>query len=123
MEPRTPCQREARLYIVASAGRPTVPAHARAPQARFSPGEGQQQQIARKDSTDMNTYTEPTVTEELHAVNHDYPGWHSWHSDEGRIYATRCRAGWCGTTLDAPTPALMRYEIAMQDREWATAAA
>jgi hypothetical protein len=122
MEPRTPCQREARLYIVASAGRPTVPAHARAPQARFSPAEGQQQ-IARKDSTDMNTYTEPTVTEELHAVNHDYPGWHSWHSDEGRIYATRCRAGWCGTTLDAPTPALMRYEIAMQDREWATAAA
>jgi hypothetical protein len=67
----------------------------------------------------------PALSEELAAVEHDYPGFHCWHSDQGVAHATTCECHdpeGCGTTLTAPTPALLRHEIAAQVREWAVAA-
>lgn len=61
---------------------------------------------------------------ELRAVERDYPGWHLFTSDTGSVWAatTENHAGGSGTTLEAPTAAVMRYEIAAQVREWAVAA-
>jgi len=71
------------------------------------------------------------VRAELDAVQQDYPGWRCWTSDAGRVNAVHVfsRAelaaikAWLprsdqglplvsGVTLDAATPAQIRYEIA-----------
>lgn len=44
----------------------------------------------------------PSLSDELAAVDHDWPGWHAWHSDEGRIYAAHA----CGPAeIEALQPA------------------
>jgi hypothetical protein len=46
-----------------------------------------------------------TLTEAEHAIEDAHPGFHLWHSDEGREYATSTVSdlGGSGTTLDAPS--------------------
>jgi hypothetical protein len=60
----------------------------------------------------------------MRAVEQEFHGWHVWASDSGHIWAATAEnhAGGSGTTLDAPTPALMRQKIADQVRCWARAA-
>lgn len=75
----------------------------------------------------MSTLTDGSLTAELRAVEQEYPGWHLFTSDTGRIWAvtTENHEGHSGsgTTLDAETPAGMRREIAAQVREWGCGAA
>lgn len=68
----------------------------------------------------MDTITSGSLSTELRAVEHDYPGWHLFTSDTGRIWAatTENHAGGSGTTLDAPSPDLMRHAIAEQQHQW-----
>jgi hypothetical protein len=75
-------------------------------------------------------HDEPTLTEECQAVEHEFPGWHVWHSDAGEIYATHVRTprqmealeSWtllwagAGVTVFAHSPALARYAIARYQR-------
>jgi hypothetical protein len=59
----------------------------------------------------------PTLSEELAAVQADNPGWHCWRSDAGVMHATTCKCATpegSGTTVEAPTPDLLRYAIAVQ---------
>jgi hypothetical protein len=69
--------------------------------------------------------TGASLHEETASIGRDYPGWHAWISDAGRVWAAtpRSYAGGSGTTIDAPTPAAMRREIAETEREWAQVAA
>ena len=57
---------------------------------------------------------------ELRAIEREFPGWHLFLSDAGNVWAatTENHGGGSGTTLDAPTPALMRHEIAQQRHRW-----
>ena len=73
----------------------------------------------------MNVPSGDHLSDELRAVEQDFPGWHLYPSDAGRIWAstTENHDGGSGTTLDANTPQAMRYEIAVQEREWAQVAA
>lgn len=67
----------------------------------------------------ITTGTAP-VSLELRAIEREFPGWHLFASDAGTIWAvtTENHAGGSGTTLDAPSPALMRHEIAEQQHRW-----
>jgi hypothetical protein len=82
----------------------------------------------------------PTLTGELAAISKD-TGWHAWHSDAGEMYATHSltrdemhaiEAAWLrdnptpngvaplagsGVTVHAPTPQLLRYQIALSKHE------
>ena len=71
----------------------------------------------------MEPLTEQTLSEELAAVQSD-TGWHCWRSDAGVMHATTCRCplGGSGTTVEAPTPELLRHAIAAQVHEWGLAA-
>jgi hypothetical protein len=67
----------------------------------------------------------PSLSEELAAVEHEFPGFHCWRSDQGIAHATTCECHdpeGCGTTLTAPTPDLLRHEIAAQVHAWRLAA-
>lgn len=68
----------------------------------------------------MDIITGHRLCDELHAVEDDYPGWHVWKSSAGRIWAAtpENHTGGSGTTLDAPTPDLMRHAIAEQVHAW-----
>ena len=68
------------------------------------------------------TETALALSAELRAVEQDYPGWHAWRSDKGIAHATACRCAYTegsGTTLTAPTPALLGHAIAEQLHAWA----
>lgn len=75
----------------------------------------------------------PGLHEELAAIDQDFPGWHVWLDTAGWIWAThifgraemtaialgfQVRYVGSGVTLDAPTPAMIRYEIAAWKHEW-----
>jgi hypothetical protein len=84
--------------------------------------------------------TKGTLLGELAAISED-TGWHAWHSDSGDMYATHSltraemhaiEAAWLrdnptldgaallagsGVTVHAPTPQLLRYEIAVSQHE------
>jgi hypothetical protein len=63
----------------------------------------------------------PDLSEQLRALEQEFPGWHAWHSDAGIFYATTCKCAYecgSGTTVEAPTPELLRYEIACQVHQW-----
>ena len=75
----------------------------------------------------------PGLHEELAAIDQDFPGWHVWSDTAGWIWAThvygrtemaaiaqglQVRYVGSGVTLDAPTPDLIRYEIAVWEHEW-----
>jgi hypothetical protein len=62
---------------------------------------------------------EPSLSEELAAVQAD-TGWHCWHSDTGDCHATTCKCplGGSGTTVEAPTPGLLRHAIAAEVHQW-----
>lgn len=72
------------------------------------------------------------LRDELRAVEHDCPGWHLWLSDAGRVWAVHVltpaeqaspgAAGANATTVTAPTPELIRHEIACCARQIAGAA-
>lgn len=78
----------------------------------------------------------PSLPDETAAVEADYPAWHVWVSSGGQINATHARTraemravaarhGTCagsGITLNAPTPALIRHEIAVWQRNAEVAA-
>lgn len=67
----------------------------------------------------------PDLSEQLRALEQEFPGWHAWHSDAGIFYATTCKCAYdcgSGTTVEAPTPELLRYEIACQVHQWQIAA-
>ena len=73
----------------------------------------------------MDTHTgaaefrpELTLTEELHAVDVAWPGWHCWLSDSGAVYATRCRPQCCGVTVYSQGVGGIVHEIAVEVHEW-----
>ena len=72
----------------------------------------------------MTITTGPSLSDEMRAVEREFPGWHLFASDAGRIWACTNKncGGGCGTTLDAETPQEMRRVIAQQIHEWAVAA-
>ena len=65
----------------------------------------------------------PGLHEEMRAVEREYAGWHLYMTDAGTIWAVTCHTPWRGggVTLDAPTPELMRHEIAAEIHRWARA--
>lgn len=87
----------------------------------------------------MHITDTPNLPGELMAISED-TGWHAWHSDSGDMYAVRSltrsemhaiEAAWLrdnptlngaaplsgsGITVHAPTPQLLRYEIACAQR-------
>jgi hypothetical protein len=78
----------------------------------------------------------PGLHEELAAIDQDFPGWHCWSDTAGWIWAThvygraemaaitqglQVRYVGSGVTLDAPTPDLIRYGIAVWKHEWDSA--
>ena len=68
---------------------------------------------------------EKTLSEEVAEVESHHPGWHVWVSRERTMIlatTTRCDAGGTGTTLDAPTPALMEHVIAVWEHQHERAA-
>jgi hypothetical protein len=73
---------------------------------------------------------EPRLYDELAAIDAEFPHWHAWHSDCGHMWATRAysaeerqsRQVPAGVTLDAPTPELLRHEIALYLHQMACAA-
>jgi hypothetical protein len=68
----------------------------------------------------VTTTSGTSLHAELQAVEQEFPGWHLFASDTGQIWAvtTENHAGGSGTTLEAPSPALMRHEIAGQQHRW-----
>jgi hypothetical protein len=74
----------------------------------------------KKASTLTITSGDAPVSLELRAIEREFPGWHLFPSDAGRIWAvtTHTHAGGSGTTLDAETPALARQQIAEQEHLW-----
>ena len=78
----------------------------------------------------------PGLHEELAAIDQDFSGWHAWSDTAGWIWAThvygraemaaiaqglQVRYVGSGVTLDAPTPDLIRYGIAVWKHEWDSA--
>lgn len=57
-----------------------------------------------------------TLTEEARLIESRHPGWHFWHSDEHKWYATHVWIGplGCGVTLAVPHMTAMDNRIA----EW-----
>ena len=62
----------------------------------------------------------PSLSEETAAVEHEFPLWHVRVLESGRIQATTGRSlyGGSGATLDAPTAAVMRRDIADWEHTW-----
>lgn len=73
----------------------------------------------------MTIITGPSLSDEMRAVEAEFPGWHLFTSNTGRIWACTCKNcyGGSGSTLDAQTPQEMRRVIAREIREWAQVAA
>jgi hypothetical protein len=60
------------------------------------------------------------VSDEMRAVEADYPDWHLFATLDGTIWAVTSHTPWKGRgiTLDARTPELMRHEIAAEEHRW-----